>query len=363
MIPFADLKRQYQYLKSEIDACIHSSLENTAFVGGPGILEFEKSFSEYIGVEHCIACANGTDSIEILLKAMGITNGDEVLVPAISWISTSEAVSSLGASPVFVDIDPSNYTIDINQIKAKITDKTKAIIPVHLYGQPADMKSIMQIAKEFDLKVLEDCAQAHGAKIEGQMVGSFGDAASFSFYPGKNLGAYGDAGCMVSDNDEIAKTVRRIANHGQEGKHNHIIEGRNSRLDAMQAAILNVKLPYLNGWITRRNEIGKKYLKEITNSKISTPVIRNNEFHAFHLFVIRSKGRQNLINYLKINGIGSSIHYPIALPFLECYEHLQHKEIDFPIASQYQNQILSIPMFPELQDNEISKVITTLNKF
>ena len=188
MIPFADLKRQYQNLKTEIDACIHNSLENTAFIGGSGILEFEKSFSEYIGVEHCVACANGTDSIEILLKAMGIKEGEEVLVPAISWISTSEAVSSLGASPVFVDIDPNTYTIDVKLIRSKITPKTKAIIPVHLYGQPADMKAIMEIAHEFDLKVLEDCAQAHGAKIEDQLVGSFGDAASFSFYPGKNLG-------------------------------------------------------------------------------------------------------------------------------------------------------------------------------
>ena len=363
MIPFADLKRQYKNLKSEIDACIHDSLENTAFVGGNGIIEFEKSFSKYIGVEHCITCANGTDSIEILLKAMDITNGDEVLVPAISWISTSEAVSSLGALPVFVDIDPDNYTIDVKFIREKITPKTKAIIPVHLYGQPADMKAIMEIAHEFDLKVLEDCAQAHGAKIEGQLVGSFGDAASFSFYPGKNLGAYGDAGCMVSNNNEIATSARRIANHGQEGKHNHIIEGRNSRLDAMQAAILNVKLPYLNGWITRRNEIGKKYLKEITNLKISTPVISNSEFHAFHLFVIRSDERDKLRAYLKSHGIGTSVHYPTALPFLECYKPMKHTNKCFPVAFEYQNKILSVPMFTELTEGEIIKVIEVLNGF
>lgn len=363
MIPFADLKRQYKNLKSEIDSCIHECLKNTAFVGGNGILEFEKSFAEYIGVENCIACANGTDSIEILLKAMGIKERDEVLVPAISWISTSEAVSTIGATAVFIDIDPNNYTIDVNLIREKITPKTKAIIPVHLYGQPANMKAIMEISQEFNLKVLEDCAQAHGAKIEGQSVGTFGNAASFSFYPGKNLGAYGDAGCMITNDEDIARIARMIANHGQEGKHNHIIEGRNSRLDAMQAAILNVKLPYLNGWITRRNEIGKKYLKEIKNSKISTPVISNNEFHAFHLFVIRCDERDKLRKHLTDHGIGTSIHYPTALPYLECYRYMKHSPKDFPIAFEYQNKILSIPMFPELDNIEIEKVIQALNGF
>ena len=363
MIPFADLKRQYINLKSEIDACIHESLENTAFIGGNGILEFERSFSEFIGVQHCIACGNGTDSIEILLKALGVREGDEVLVPAISWISTSEAVSSLGAIPVFVDIDPHNYTINVELIRTKITQKTKAIIPVHLYGQPADMRVIMEIADEFNIKVLEDCAQAHGAKISGKMVGSYGHAASFSFYPGKNLGAYGDAGCMITNDENIARVARMIANHGQEGKHNHIIEGRNSRLDAMQASILNVKLPYLKGWITRRNDIGNKYVKEISNVRLSTPILGNNEFHAFHLFVIRSKERDKLIAYLKENGIGTSIHYPKALPFIECYSRFNHEEIDFPIASQYQNEILSIPMFPELTDSEIDKIIRVINEF
>lgn len=363
MIPFADLKRQYKNLKHEIDACIFQGLENTAFIGGPQIPQFEKSFSDFIGVDFCISCANGTDSIEILLNAMGIKSGDEVLVPAISWISTSEAVSSVGAVPIFVDVDPGNYTIDIKDIKAKITEKTKAIIPVHLYGQPADMKSIMTLAREYQLNVLEDCAQAHGAKIEGQMVGSFGDAASFSFYPGKNLGAYGDAGCMVTNNETIAKTAKRIANHGQEGKHNHIIEGRNSRLDALQASILNVKLPYLSDWIGTRNKIGHTYLSDIHNPKIKTPVINNSEYHAFHLFVIRCENRDSLIEYLKENDIGSSIHYPTALPFLECYKHMNHNSKDFPISFEYQNKILSIPMFPELETKEIEKVIRVLNAF
>lgn len=363
MIPFADLKRQYQNFKEEIDACIHHALDNTAFIGGEQIKTFENSFAKFLDVNHCIACANGTDSIEILLKSLGIKNGDEVLVPAISWISTSEAVSSTGATPVFVDIDPSNYTINVNQIKGKITNKTKAIIPVHLYGQPADMKTIMSIATEYNLKVLEDCAQAHGAKIDGQMIGSLGHAASFSFYPGKNLGAYGDAGCMVTNDHNIARTARMIANHGQEGKHHHIIEGRNSRLDGLQASILNVKLPYLSEWIETRNKIGERYLKGIINPKISTPVISASDFHAFHLFVIRCDERENLIDFLKEKGIGTSIHYPTALPFLDCYRHLNHRKDDFPLAFEYQNKILSIPMFPELEAMEIEKIIRVLNEF
>lgn len=363
MIPFADLKRQYQSLKKEIDSCILLNLENTSFIGGQEITQFEQSFASYVNANFCVACANGTDSIEILLKAMGITQNDEVLVPAISWISTSEAVSSIGATPIFVDIDAYNYTIDTNLILSKITSKTKAIIPVHLYGQPANMHAIMKIARANKLKVLEDCAQAHGAKIDGQHVGSFGDAASFSFYPGKNLGAYGDAGCMITNDKEIARKAKLIANHGQIIKHNHIIEGRNSRLDNIQAAILNVKIPHLNHWIKRRNEIGIQYINKIKNVKIKTPVINNSNYHAFHLFVIRCDSRDELILHLKDNGIGYSIHYPTALPFLECYAHFNHSFKDFPVASEYQNKILSIPMFPELEANEIDKVIDTLNKF
>lgn len=363
MIPFSDLKRQYQNIKSEIDECVQFCLENTTFIGGPDIQKFENAFAKYLNINYCVACANGTDSLEILLKSLGIGYDDEVIVPAISWISTSEAVSSLGAKPVFVDVDPDYYTINPKLIEEKITNKTKAIIPVHLYGHPANMKLIMKIAQNYDLKVLEDCAQAHGAKIDGKMVGTFGHAASFSFYPGKNLGAFGDAGGMISNNKEIAVTARRIANHGQLVKHTHIIEGRNSRLDAIQARILNVKLPYLTEWINKRNTIASKYLKEIKNPKLKLPVVNTGYHHAFHLFVIRSESRNSLIELLNENGIGSSIHYPTALPFLPCYESLKHNSSDFPISFQYQNQILSIPMFPELEPTEIQKVINVLNEF
>ena len=232
-----------------------------------------------------------------------------------------------------------------------------------MYGQPANMNEIMRIAKEFKLKVIEDCAQAHGAQIDGRMVGSFGNAASFSFYPGKNLGAYGDAGCMVTNDDTIAETARRIANHGQDGKHNHIIEGRNSRLDGIQAAVLNVKMPYLKSWVHRRNTIGIIYSNKIENKKIVLPCIEPHKFHAFHLYVIRTDERENFRSYLKEYGIGTSIHYPKALPFLECYSSFDHKENEFPVAAKYQNEIISIPMFPELTDSEIEKIIRIINEY
>lgn len=363
MIPFVDLHRQYLTIKTEIDLVISDVINETAFIGGKRITEFESAFASWLGVKHCIGCANGTDSIEILLQAMGVSIGDEVIVPAISWISTSEAVSSVGAIPVFVDIEPTTFTIDVTRIETAITSKTKAIIPVHLYGHPADMLTIMQIAEKYELNVIEDCAQAHGAKINGQNIGTFGHAASFSFYPGKNLGAYGDAGGMVTDSDDIARKARQIANHGQEGKHNHLIEGRNSRLDGLQAAILSVKLPHLENWVQARNTIAQNYLSEVTNCEIQLPAIRENNTHAWHLFVIRTENRDVLKKYLYENGVETAIHYPTALTFLTCYEHRNLKKTDFPIAFAYQSQILSLPMFPELTQQEQSKVIQLLNHY
>lgn len=363
MIPFVDLHRQYETIKHEIDQAITDVIRNTAFIGGKRISEFETAFANWLGVKHCIGCANGTDSIEILLQAMGIGVGDEVIVPAISWISTSEAVSSVGATPVFVDINPITYTIETTLIERVLSSKTKAIIPVHLYGHPADMIYIMQIAKKYGLKVIEDCAQAHGARINGQNIGTFGDAASFSFYPGKNLGAYGDAGGMVTNSDELARIARQIANHGQEGKHNHLIEGRNSRLDGLQATILSVKLPHLDNWVNERNTVARNYITHIKNEKIQLPSTEGNVFHAWHLFVIRSENRDVLKKYLFENEVETAIHYPTALPFLTCYKDRNFKNSDFPIAFSYQSQILSIPMFPELTLHEQTRVIQLINQY
>ena len=353
MIPLVDLNKQYESIKSEIDNSIKEVIINTSFIGGEVVKKFEENFKNFIGVNYCMSCANGTDSIEILLKALGIGTDDEVIVPAISWISTSEAVSSVGAKPMFVDIDPDYYTIDITKIEEKITKKTKAIIPVHLYGQAVDMPKLMTIAKKYDLRVIEDCAQAHGAEFEGKKIGSFGDCASFSFYPGKNLGAYGDAGAMITNDSQIAETARMIANHGQKRKHNHIIEGRNSRMDSIHAAVLNIKLKYLDKWTTRRIEIANIYDSILTNSTISCPKKIKNGKHVYHLYVIRSSQRDKLKKELKEKGISSAIHYPTALPFLECYKHLSHSKNDFPVASSIVKQILSLPIYPELNDKDV----------
>jgi dTDP-4-amino-4,6-dideoxygalactose transaminase len=361
-IPFVDLKAQYQSIKKEIDTTIQTIIEQATFIGGEPVKIFEKQFSEWTGIRHIISCANGTDAIEIALQVLGIGKGDEVLVPAISWISTSEAVSNVGAKPIFIDIDKDFYTLNPALIEEKITPRTKAIIPVHLYGQMADMPQIIEIAKKYQLKVIEDCAQAHGADLQGKQAGSWGDVATFSFYPGKNLGAYGDAGAIATNDDALSEKVRRICNHGQLSKHDHQIEGRNSRLDTLQAAILSAKLPYLTTWNDQRLGHAIYYNKLLKNSVIHTPAIRPNSNHVFHLYVIRTKQRNELMQFLKKEGIQTAIHYPTALPFLPCYAHYQHQLSDFPIASQYQHEILSLPMYAELtkkmQDYVAEKVMS-----
>ena len=360
-IPFVDLKAQYNSIKEEMDTAIHAVIDNTAFVAGHYASLFEQQFADFIGVKHCIGCANGTDSLEMLLKAMGVGPGDEVIVPAISWISTSEVVSTVGATPVFVDVHPQYYTIDIDKIEEKITSKTKAIIPVHLYGQPVDMPRLMQLARKHHLKVLEDCAQAHGAQINGQMIGTFGDCASFSFYPGKNLGAYGDAGGMVTNNDEIAKIARMIGNHGQQGKHNHLMEGRNSRLDGLQAAVLSVKLKYLHQWTEGRIVNANKYSELLKNAEVTIPTVIEGGKHVFHLYVIRTQNRDAVMQYLKDAGIGVAIHYPTALPLLKCYESRGYTKEDFPVAYAVTQEIISLPMYAELSDKHIQEVTKLLH--
>ncbi len=350
-IPFVDLKAQYQSIKSEIDEAIGGIIEQAIFIGGEPVKKFEKQFSDWTGIKHIIACANGTDAIEVALQVLGVGRGDEVLVPAISWISTSEAVSNIGATPIFVDIDKDFYTINPSLLEEKITAKTKAIIPVHLYGQMADMPQIMEIAQKYSLKVIEDCAQAHGANLQGKQAGSWGDMATFSFFPSKNLGAYGDAGAIATDDEELATHATRICRHGQLiGKHDHQIEGRNSRLDTLQAAILSVKLHHLTAWNDKRLHHALYYneLLNVGNQQAVTPVIRPNSNHVFHLYVVRTENRDKLANYLKDRGIQTAIHYPTALPFLPCYKYQGLKPSDFPIANAYQSQILSLPMYPEL---------------
>jgi dTDP-4-amino-4,6-dideoxygalactose transaminase len=363
IIPLVDLHAQYLSIKVDIDKAIEKILRTTSFIGGKDITDFENEFSKYLDVGHSIGCANGTDSIEILLKTLNIGTGDEVIVPALSWISTSEAVSSVGATPVFVDIEKDYYTINVDLIEEKITNRTKAIIPVHLYGHPADMAKILCLAQKYGLKVIEDCAQSHGATIKGRMTGTFGDAGSFSFFPGKNLGAYGDAGAMVTNNPDLAERARLIAKHGQKGRHNHVVEGRNSRLDTLQAAILNVKLPHLERWTNLRIKWGTAYLELLKESGLGLPKIKDSFRHVFHLFVVRVNNRESLQQFLKEKGIETSIHYPTALPFLPCYKHLNKTPSDYPVSHEYQNKVLSLPLFPELTLEKIKYITDNINDF
>jgi len=363
-VPFVDLKAQYRHLKPEIDSAIYSVIEETAFVRGKFVEKFEKAYTDKYRVKRCISCANGTDAIYITLRTLGISSGDEVITVANSWISTSETITQTGAKPVFVDIEPDYFNIDTKKIEEKITQKTKAIIPVHLYGQPAKIDEIKKICEEYNFFLIEDCAQAHFAEYDDQKVGTFGIAGTFSFYPGKNLGAYGDAGAIITNDDDFGQKARMFANHGSLQKHQHEMEGINSRMDGIRAAILNVKLKYIDEWNSARYKNALRYNELLSGiPEIKTPKIRDNSSHIFHLYVMRTNKRDELANYLKSKKISTGIHYPTALPFLPAYKYLGHKPSDFPIACQFQSEILSLPMFPELNNGQVDYVANSINEF
>lgn len=364
-IPLVDLKAQFLTIRTEIEKAISSVIESTAFVGfkdNSFLRTFENAFAEFTKVSHCVGCANGTDSIELILKALGIGPGDEVLVPANTWISTSEAVTSVGAKPVFVDVLKDFYTIDPSQLKRWTTSKTKAIIPVHLFGLPAEMDEILEFAKKQNLHVVEDCAQAHGAEYRGTRVGAFGVAASFSFYPGKNLGAYGDAGAVVTSNEGIAERVRLLGNHGRSGKFDHSIEGRNSRLDGLQAAILSAKLPFLSRWTEQRVQNAALYDRYLKPIGLPLPMKPGHSKHVFHLYVTRVKNRAAVQERLKERGIETGIHYPVALPATQAYRYMNLDLKDYPVALNASEEILSLPMYPELTEDQIAYVAQCLRE-
>ena len=362
-ISLVDLAAQYASIKKEIGAAIAAVIADTAFAGGKNntyVAAFEQEFARFVGAKHCVSCANGTDAIEIALEALGMGEGDEVIVPALTWISTAEAVTTVGAIPVFVDINRATYAIDPKKIEEKITSRTRAIIPVHLYGLSADMDAIMNIAKKHRLFVIEDCAQAHGALYKGRHVGTFGDIGTFSFFPGKNLGAYGDAGAIVTDSDELEKTCRQIANHGQVRKNEHVREGRNSRMDGLQAAILSVKLPFLRKWVERRREIAAAYGALLSKSGLTLPTEPSYGKHAYHLYVIESPHRDALQKKLAEAGISTGIHYPTALPYLLPYRRFNPGEDEYPNAVAATAHVLSIPLYPELTEKDIAYVARAL---
>jgi len=357
-VPFVDLGMQYASIKNEIDQAIAEVLAETAFIGGKHVEAFETAFAKFCGVKCCIGVGNGTDALTIALRALDIGAGDEVITVANSFIATSEAITSTGARVKFVDIDPKTYNMDPALIEREITPRTKAIVPVHLYGRPADMDPILEIARRHGLKVIEDAAQAHGATYKGRRIGSIGDAACFSFYPGKNLGAYGDAGAVVTQDEALATKIRMIANHGRIDKYDHKIEGVNSRLDGLQAAILRVKLQYLPKWTELRRANAARYTAILQGVVVPSPEQTADSTSVFHLYVVRVKNgrRQALQEELKRRGVQTGIHYPIALPNLQAYAYMNHAKAAFPHATQASEEILSLPMFPELTEEQIAYV-------
>jgi dTDP-4-amino-4,6-dideoxygalactose transaminase len=362
MIKFLDLYHQYQTIQTEIDEAIRTTIEQSAFIGGVSVKSFEAAFADYQQAAHCIGVGNGTDALEIAIEALGLPSGSEIIVPANSFISSAEAVTRSGHRVVFADINPETYTLELFDVEKRITYHTKAIIAVHLYGHSCDMDGLKVIAAAHDLKLIEDCAQAHGGEYKGRRVGALGDIGAFSFYPGKNLGAYGDAGAILTNDDALSVRCRMIANHGRIDKYNHLIEGRNSRLDGLQAAILNVKLKYLNGWIERRNIIAKRYLAGLYGiDGLVLPVIDDDVRHAFHLFVVRLDKRNGLKDYLAEQGIETGIHYPIALPKLAAYEYFGAKDIS--VSNKIDATLLSLPMGEHLTDSDINNVINAIISF
>ncbi len=361
-IPFVDLHAQYLTIKHEIDRAIAEVIAQSAYIRGPHVDAFEEAWARTLGVKRCVSCANGTDAIYIALRGLGLKRGDEVITSAHSWISTSETITQAGGRVVFCDTDEETFTIDPIEIERKITPATVGIVPVHLYGQAADMGAIMAIARKRNLWVIEDCAQAHLASYKGQLVGTFGNVATFSFYPGKNLGAYGDAGCVVTNDDRLADWMTTFARHG--GKGDHVMEGINSRMDGLQAAILNAKLPHLPAWTAARRRVAACYNELLEDvGDVITPTVMSDRDHVYHLYVIRTENRDALREHLSQAGISTVLNYPKALPFYPAYAYLGHVPKDFPAAYFNQSRILSLPIYPEMPEEAITHVANVISHF
>lgn len=362
-IPLVDLKAQYAAIKPEIDAAMQRVVNNTSFILGKEVGEFEKNFAAFSRVQHCIGTDSGTAALHLALLLCDVKPGDEVITTTHTFIATAEVISVIGAKPVFVDIDPRTYNIDPHLIERAITPRSKAIIPVHLYGQPAEMDPILDLARKHNLKIIEDAAQAHGAEYRGRRAGTLGDLACFSFYPGKNLGAYGDAGALVTNNAELAERARMLRDHGRREKYTHQIVGYGYRLDALQAAILGAKLPHLEQGNARRRAIADYYTERLTNLGIVTPYVPPHITPVYHIYCIRAKNRDGLQNHLKARGIEAGIHYPIPLHLQPVYQNLGYKLGDFPHAEQAANEILSLPMYPEMTNTLVNQVVDAVREF
>ena len=363
MIKCLDLAKQYQSLKPQIDAAIAGIIENSVFIGGSAVRQFEEDFAVFQHARHCVGVGNGTDAIEIVIEALDLPAGSEIIVPANSFIASSEAVTRSGHRVVFADVDPETYTLTLETVQPHVTERTGAILVVHLYGYPAPVTPIIEFAKSRGIRVIEDSAQAHGAEIGGKRIGALGDAGTFSFYPGKNLGAYGDGGAIVTNDQAIADRSRMIANHGRLKKYDHLFEGRNSRLDGLQAAVLLAKLPHLDGWIAQRNAIARAYLDGLRGvSGITLPNQPQDGRHAFHLFVIRTAQRDQLAAFLAEREIQTGIHYPIALPKLRAYDYLGMGQADF-FANRTDIELLSLPIGEHLTVEDAARVVEAVKEF
>lgn len=362
-VPFVDLKAQYLAYRAEFDAALQQVIDDAAFIGGRFVQEFERAYAAAYGVRNCVSVANGTDAIYVVLRMLGIGPGDEVITTAASWISTSEAVGQTGATPVFVDVDE-YFNIDVVQVERRIGPRTRALLPVHLYGQAAQVEVLAELARRHGLHLIEDCAQAHFAERDGRRVGTFGVAGTFSFYPGKNLGAYGDAGAIVTNDDEFARRCRMFANHGALVKHDHQMEGINSRLDGLQASLLTAKLRHLDAWTAARRTVAGWYDAALEGiAGIELPRVRPGSTHVHHLYVIRTDDRDGLKAYLAAQGIETAIHYPVALPLMPAYRHLAVPAGDVPRAAANQQRILSLPIYPEMTRDMVEHVAAAIRAY
>ena len=356
MIPFGDLRLQYRAIKVELDEAIQSVLNDGWFILGKNVSAFEEEFAAYCGTGFAVGVGNGTDALQLALMACGVGPGDEVITAPLSATFTALAISAVGAVPTFVDIDPNTYNMDPRKLEEAIGPRTKAIMPVHLYGQPADMDPILAVARKYNLFVIEDAAQAHGALYKGRRAGVLGDVGCFSFYPSKNLGAFGDGGMVVTNNPETAEKLRMLRHGGQKTRYDHQLLGRNSRLDELQAAILRVKLTHLEKWNERRRHIAALYTALLGDSKVEPPIEMPHARHIYHLYVIRCEDRDALQEHLTERGVGTAVHYPVPIHLQGAYRWLNLGRGSFPIAERYAEQVLSLPIYPELTDAKVRQV-------
>jgi dTDP-4-amino-4,6-dideoxygalactose transaminase len=359
-IPVLDLRAQYNTLRDEVHAALREVADSTCYVLGPKVTEFERGFAEYVGSKHCIAVNSGTSALHLALIAAGVGTGDEVITVPMTFVATSWAISYVGATPVFVDVDPVSYTMDPAEVEKHITPRTKALLPVHLYGQPADMSALMAISEKYGIPLIEDAAQAHGAKYDGRGIGTFGKCGCFSFYPGKNLGAYGEGGAVVTDDDDVATRIKALRDHAQSTRYYHDEIGYNYRMDAFQGAVLNIKLKYIEGWTQSRRFLGARYNELLEGLPIQLPAESPERRHVWHLYVVMHPDRDAIRKDLEAAGVMTGLHYPVPVHMQKAYSNLGYNEGDFPISERIARECITLPLYPEMTSTDQDVVIEAL---